>query len=107
MKKFILTVVSTSLAVLPTIGMAQQQQGGAPSVNVIEALESVTNWLFAILLIVAVIFLIIAGFYFIFAQGDPDKVSKARSMVLWSLVGVAVAVLARGLVILVSQALSG
>jgi membrane-associated HD superfamily phosphohydrolase len=103
MKKFVLTVVSTSLTVLPTIGLAQPAV--APPVDVMQALTDITNWLFAILLAVAVIFLIIAGFYFITAQGDSDKVSKARMMVLWSLVGVAVAILARGLVMLVRQVL--
>lgn len=100
MKKLVLTVVSASLIALPAIGLAQ---GGAPTVNIMQALESLTNWLFVILLSVAVIFLIVAGFYFIFAQGDTDKVKTARMMVLWSLVGVAVAVLARGLVMLVRQ----
>lgn len=103
MKKFVSSIVSTSLVVLPTIGMAQG--ASAPTVDVMQALDDITNWLFAILLITAVIFLIVAGFYFITAQGDPDKVSKARNMVLWSLVGVAVGVLAKGLVMLVQRAL--
>ena len=103
MKKFVSTIVSTSLVVLPTVGLAQPAT--APTIDVMQALDDVTNWLFAILLIVAVIFLIIAGFYFITAQGDPDRVQKARNMVLWSLVGVAVGVLAKGLVMLVRRAL--
>ena len=105
MKKFVLTVVSTSLIVLPSVGLAQLQGGGAPSVPIMQALEAITNWLFVILLSVAVIFLIIAAFQFVFAMGDSDKVKTARMMVLWSLVGVAVAVLAKGLVMLVRQIL--
>ena len=105
MKKFVFTVISTSLAVMPAVGLAQPAV--APSVPVMGALQDITNWAFAILLAIAVIFLIIAGFQFIFAQGDPDKVKTARMMVLWSLVGVLVAILARGLVELVRQALKG
>lgn len=101
MKKFVSTIVSSSLLTLPTIGLAQV--GAAPTVDVLRALDDITNWLFAILLIVAVIYLIIAGYFFITAMGDPDKVSKARMMVLWSMVGVLVAVAAKGLVMLVRR----
>ena len=51
--------------------------------------------------------LIIAGFYFITAQGDPDRLSKARNMVLWALVGVLVAFAARGLVLLIERVVGG
>jgi len=104
MKKFVSTIVASSLLVLPTLGLAQP--ASAPTVDVLQALDDVTNWLFALLLIVAVIYLILAGFYFITAQGDPDKVAKARNMVLYALIGVVVAVAAKGLVVLVRRVMS-
>lgn len=103
MKKVVSIVISTSIMVLPFLALAQSYS--APTVDVMEALDSITNWMFTILLIVAVLFIILAGFYFITAQGDPDRVSKARYMVLWSLVGVAVAILAKGLVLLIQRAI--
>ena len=51
--------------------------------------------------VIAVIFLLWAGFLFITAGGDPDKVNTARQNVMYAMVGVAVAVLARGIVSLV------
>lgn len=101
MKKIASTVASSILLALPTLGLAQTDS--APTIPILQALDDITNWLFAILLIVAVIFIIIAGFFFITAMGDPDKVKTARMMVLWSLVGVLVAVAAKGLVMLVRQ----
>ena len=73
----------------------------------IDALESLVDWLFTILLIIAVIFLVIAAFSFVTASGDPDKVGKARRFVLYALIGVAVAVAARGLVALVHLIMLG
>jgi len=69
-------------------------------------LNTIIAWLFGILLIVAVIFLIIAGFFFITAQGDPDRVKKARDFVLWAIIGILVAFAARGLVWFVNQLVS-
>jgi len=74
----------------------------APNNDVMSVLENITNWLFAILLVVAAISIIIAAFNFVTAQGDPDKVKSARQFVLYALIGVLVAILARGLVALVA-----
>lgn len=40
--------------------------------------------------IVCVFFIIYAGFLFIKAQGDPAELTKAKSVLLWSVVGAAV-----------------
>ena len=77
--------------------------GDAPSVDVIKALHSIVNWAFAIVIIVAGMMLIFSAFTYLTASGDPDKVKKAHDAVLWALVGVAVAVLAKGLVTLVEK----
>ncbi len=69
----------------------------------LNALYSVRDWLFAILLIIAAIFIIVAGYYFVTASGDPAQVTKARNFVIYALIGVAVALLSQGLVKLVQQ----
>jgi cytochrome bd-type quinol oxidase subunit 2 len=77
-----------------------------PTNSVENAINNVMNWFFVIVLIIAVIFLLWAGFLFITAGGDPDKVNTARQNVMYAMVGVAVAVLARGIVSLVQGLMS-
>jgi hypothetical protein len=99
MKKIIsLTIQAVLLAVPASSALAVI---AAPNIDFLGALNAITNWLFSILLIVAAIFIIIAGYYFVTASGDPEKTSKARNFVLWALIGVLVGFLAKGLVILV------
>ena len=104
MKKIIISSISVSLLALPLVILAQ---GGAPAeaptVDIMRVLDNITNWLFAILLIVAAIFLIVAGYYFVTAQGDPDRIARARNMVLYALIGVLVGFVAKGLVVLVER----
>ena len=69
-----------------------------PETNVENTINFLTNWFFAIFLIVAVWFFIWAGFTFLTANGEPDKVTKARNQVLYGVIGVLVAVLAKGLI---------
>jgi phosphoglycerol transferase MdoB-like AlkP superfamily enzyme len=99
MKKVLTGITAVSLLALPVLALAQEQ--AAPEVDIFDALNTLTDYLFTLLLIVAVIFLIIAAFTFITASGDPEKVGKARNFVLYALIGVAVAVAAKGLVALV------
>ena len=118
MKKVLLSsVLLVALLAVPTVASANwlgDVLGGvfggnsttyegttAPELNVMTVLDNVTNWLFAILLIVAAIAIIIAAFNFVTAQGDADKVKTARQFVLYALIGVLVAILAKGLVGLV------
>ena len=81
--------------------------GGGPQIlpdnNLMGALNSIVNWLFTVLLIVAVIFILIAAFNFITAAGDPEKVKTARQFVIYALIGVVVALLARGLITFVQN----
>lgn len=40
--------------------------------------------------IVAVFFIIFSGFKFVMAQGNPGEISKARNMLMWTVIGTAV-----------------
>ena len=99
MKKVLAGLILTSLLVLPAIGLAQAET--APTVDVMTALTRITNWVFTILIVVAVIFLIWGAYNFVTAAGDAEKVTAGKQSIMWALVGVAVALLARGLVALV------
>lgn len=63
----------------------------------IDALETLTDWLFVILMVIAVVFIVLAGLQFITGGGDPAAVSAARTKLIWAGVGIGVALLARGL----------
>ena len=95
---------------MPVAALAQWGFGGQPGpedapcwdeVDVLTVLDTVSNWLFAILLIVAAIFIIVAGYFFVTAAGDPDRTKKARDWVMYALIGVLVGFVAKGLVLLV------
>lgn len=90
MKKIKIIATSTGMALLPLAVFAQV----APGQALINLVYTIASWLFALLIAVGVVFLILAGFQFILARGDESKLSSARSMLLWSLVGIGVGALA-------------
>lgn len=61
-------------------------------------LQNILQIGFAILAALAVLFIVIAGLRFITAQGNPQEVGKARSTIIYALIGLLVALLAEALV---------
>lgn len=68
-------------------------------------LQDILRIVFAVLAALAVLFIVIAGFRFVTSQGNPQEVSKARSTIVYALVGLIVALLAEALVTFVLEAL--
>ena len=62
----------------------------------VNLLGIVTDWIFVLLLIVAVIFFILAGLQFIAGGGNATAISGARTKILYGVIGIVVALLARG-----------
>ena len=70
----------------------------AGTIDAVGILNNLVNWAFSFLLIFAVICILYSAFLFLTAAGDTEKISKAKSQLMWSVVAVVVAVTARGIV---------
>lgn len=109
MKKILPALVLASYLVFPALAIAQEE---APVIvesaeDLVEKINSIGNWIFTGLLVVAGIFLMVSGFFFITAQGEPEKINKARGMLINSLIGVGVALGAKGMVAVIQNILAG
>jgi len=109
MKKIILSLVLISFLALPVLAAAAEPPGPPEmtGTQTMEVITKIVNWLFAFLLVFAVIFIIIAGFQFVTAGGDPEKVKTARQSVIYAIIGLAIAFLARGITALVERIVTG
>lgn len=61
-------------------------------------LDKLINFIFWVGITVAPVMLIIAGFMLVTAMGDPMKVDRAKKMILYTLIGLAIVILAKGLI---------
>ena len=73
---------------------------------VLDIMETAVDYVFVILLIFAGVMIIWGAFQFVTAAGAPEKVNAARDRLVWALVGIAVALAARGLVKLIQMLLT-
>jgi hypothetical protein len=92
--KFILVIC---LILVAALGIIQTSQAAVESQrDIFEVLTNIADFLFTALLIVAVIFILIAAFNFLTAQGDAEKVKSARNQILWAVVAIAIALISTG-----------
>jgi hypothetical protein len=64
---------------------------------IMDRIYMITNWIFILLMALAVIFVLYGGFLIIAAGGSEERVLKGRSFIMWAVVGFAIAILAKAL----------
>lgn len=95
------------ISTLPLICFAQGSFTGIvlPS-RLGDALNNLFNFVFGFLLALAVIFIMLAAYNFVTGGGDPQKVEMARNQILWAVIGLLLAGLAKALALAVAGILS-
>lgn len=68
--------------------------------------QNVLRIILGIIGAVSVLFVAIGGMRYVFSQGDPQAVSKAKSTIVFALIGLVIAIVAQGIVSLVVRAFS-
>lgn len=111
MKKAILPILAISiLMVVPFLANAQLPIGEIPSgegVDIWDVLIRALNWFFNIAIIIAAIYLVFAGWQYVTAAGDEEKAKKGLNTLIYALIGVGIALLAKGLIYMVSTFIIG
>jgi hypothetical protein len=78
-------------------------KGGADDVGGL--VRVIAQWLFNLAIPIAVIMIIYAGVLFLTAQGNPTQVSKAKDVLKWAVVGLAIILIGSGFVTLIQSIL--
>ena len=71
-----------------------------------EALSAIANFLFIISIPIAVIFIIIGGFQFATAAGNPEKINAGKKTITWAVIGIVVLLVAGSIAKLIENILT-
>jgi hypothetical protein len=72
-----------------------------------ELIEKLIDFIFWVAVVIAPLMIVIAGFYFLTAAGNPERVSTAKKIIFWSVVGFVIVLLAKGIISMIKQILGG
>lgn len=73
--------------------------------DVVDKLCIVFGWIFRLAIIFAILYALVAAFKYITAQGSPEKIEETHHSLIYIVIGVIVAVIARGVPLIVANAL--
>ena len=105
-KKYILIILFLILVPLIVFGQVVQIRNPLGNQTLTDVLRSIINWLYGIIIVgIAPIMYIIAGYRFITAVGDPEKINTAKRMALWTSIGLMVATAVYGIIALIGEIL--
>jgi len=92
--------ISAALMMAPFIVMGQSwvPDADVPRASVMDIVKNFMKWLLIIVGIMGVIGFAIAGILYLTAAGDEDRIKQAKSAMIYSIVGIIVAML--GLVVM-------
>lgn len=114
MKKTLLMKIGAGvglvMAILPMLAFAQLVTDTAPITSlggVQTTITAIVNWMIVIFWIVAVAFMIWAAFTYLTAGGEEDKLTEAKSRLIYALVAAAVALLSGGIKAIATSLLTG
>ena len=90
----------------PTVGLTPSATA-PPSLEVDDIMTNIIKYMYGFIIVVVVLMAMVSAYMFVTAGGNPEQVTKARNWLMYALIGLAIAVLARGIVTLVLTMIYG
>lgn len=104
-KNLVNKIIAASLILSPFAAFAQVAPPPGPVVtsigDVMRIVETAVNWAFSLLLILAVLFIFYSAWLYMTAGGEDEKVKAAKKNLLYAVIGIVIALLARSIIALV------
>jgi hypothetical protein len=103
LRKKIFASILSCLA-FPSLVSALELQNPLGYEKFSDLILKIANFIFTIALALAPLLIVVGGIYIIAAQGDPAKIQNGKNIILYSLIGLLIIFLSRGLVSLLRSA---
>lgn len=70
-----------------------------------ELIDKIINFVFWVAVAIVPLMALIAGFYFVTAAGDPNKINTAKKILIYTAIGFVIILFAKGLISVLQQVL--
>jgi len=100
-------IIALSVLILPVFVEAITFPNPLQFDTIEELIEVITNFIFVIGIALVPIMVILAGYNFITAGGDPKKITTAKNILLYTFIGVIILISAKAVVSIAKGVLGG
>lgn len=105
LSKFLFFFILFLIVALPVLAITIPNPIQADTIA--ELIKDIADLIFWVAIAVVPLMVIISGIMFIFAGGDPNKISQARNLLFWAGIGLAILLLARAISSVVETFIEG
>ena len=103
-KKLLKKIILISLLLsLPIVVSAVEFQNPLEYETFGDLIDAIIKFIFYIAVVIAPLMIIIGAFYILTAGGDPKKIGTGKNIIIYTLVGLAIILLARGLIAIIES----
>jgi len=72
-----------------------------------DLLENIYNYVVDFAIAISSVIIVWAGYLFLSAEGDEEKIKKAKRLLTWAVIGLVVSILAKGIALVIKKILVG
>lgn len=102
---FLLVIILLGVLTIPSLVLGVQIDNPLGVKDFDQLINALVNFIFWVGVALAPVMIIISGFIFVTAQGKPENITKAKNWLTWTIVGLTIAILAKGLVAVLQSVL--
>lgn len=100
--KLIISLLLISFLV-PSLAEGVTIENPLKAKNFADLIDALINFIFVLAVGISPIMIIVAGFFFITAAGEPAKIEIAKKIILYTLIGLLIVFSAKGIIILFAK----
>ncbi len=91
--------------VLPILVLAVTIKNPLKYATFDKLVEAIINFIFTISMVLAPLMIIVGAFYFVTAAGDIKRIETGKKIITYTLIGLTIVLLAKGLIAVLKQAI--
>ena len=95
---------------LSAFALGEQTPSGVAPVSgvqnasgLLDIVNGIINWIFVALLLLGVVFIFLAAFSYLTAQGDEEKIKSAKNELIYAIIAIVIGALAKAIVIAIAS----
>jgi len=102
MKKILLILTLLSL---PVIVLAVEFENPIEATTTAELVDNIAGFIFKIAVVIVPLIILIGAFFIVTAAGDPKKIDQGKKLIIWAIIGFAIILFSKGIVVMIKQIL--
>ncbi|NTU69412.1 hypothetical protein HGB13_01090 [bacterium] len=93
-KAILLSTLTLEIPAVFAIDVPNTPPNGAPNLALPAFITRISDIFLSIIGVIAVMFIVVAGFQYVTSAGNPDQITKAKNTALYAIMGIIVALIA-------------